>query len=185
MIEKIIQWDIDLFIYLNSSGLESLDSFWLLVTKITFWIPLYLLLFYLIFRSFDSPKSYLVTFYFLALVLTSILLMELTKQSFGRLRPNNLEEISEFIRVLKKPSNFSFYSGHASSSFAIASFAFFIFRKKYKWFWFIFIFPILFSMSRIYVGVHFPIDLVVGSMVGIFLASLFYKLCKVHLNNLA
>lgn len=184
MIEKIKQWDIDLFIYLNNSGIESLDGFWLLVTKITFWIPLFILIFYLIFRSFKTPKSYRVTSFFLGLVFTSIALMELTKRAVGRLRPNNLQEISESIRVLKDSTDFSFYSGHASSSFAIATFAFLIFRKKFKWFWLVFIFPILFTLSRIFVGVHFPIDLFMGSLVGVFLAFIFYLICKNHLSKM-
>ncbi len=184
MIEKIKQWDIDLFIYLNNSGVESLDGFWLLITNTTLWIPLFILLLYLIFRAYETPIAKIVIFYFFGLVALNILLMSLTKFGVARLRPNNLLELSEMIRVLKSPGSYSFYSGHASNSFAIATFAYLVLRKKFSLIWLVFLFPFLFTLSRIFVGVHFPSDLIFGAFVGCLLAFLFYKRCNTHLNAL-
>lgn len=184
MIEKIKQWDIDLFIYLNNSGIESLDGFWLFITNTTVWIPLFALLLYLIFKAYETPKAKIVFLYFLGLVALSLLLMALTKFSVARLRPNNLLEISEMIRILKRPGGYSFYSGHASNSFAIATFAYLVLRKKFSWIWLVFLFPFLFALSRIFVGVHFPSDLIFGAFMGCLLAFLFYKRCNTHLNTL-
>ena len=103
-------------------------------------------------------------------------LTDLTKNVVARLRPNNDEEINTLIRILRSPSGFSFFSGHASSSFSVITFVVLFLRRHFKWIYLFYIWPILFAMSRIYVGVHFPIDLMVGASVGIFSAWMFYKL---------
>jgi undecaprenyl-diphosphatase len=100
----------------------------------------------------------------------------LVKTMFLRLRPNNQPELQDLIRILQSPTNYSFFSGHASSSFVVATFVVLCIKEKYKWIYAIYIWPILFVMSRIYVGVHYPSDLIVGAMVGILFAHIFYRL---------
>lgn len=107
-----------------------------------------------------------------------------TKFAITRLRPNNIPELTDLIRVLHQPVSYSFYSGHVSSSFLIASFSVMILRKYNRFVWLIFIFPLLFTLSRIFVGVHFPSDLIFGSFMGIILAILFYKFCKTKLSKI-
>ena len=101
---------------------------------------------------------------------------DLTKEFVARLRPNNNEEIKTIIRILRSPSSYSFFSGHASSSFSITTLVFLFLRPKYNWAWVLFVWPLLFATSRIYLGVHYPIDIIVGAIVGILSVLLFYKL---------
>ncbi|MGY8915678.1 MAG: phosphatase PAP2 family protein [Flavobacteriales bacterium] len=100
----------------------------------------------------------------------------MTKEFVARLRPNNNEEINTIIRILRSPTGYSFFSGHASSSFSITTLVFLFLRPKFKWAWVFYIWPLLFTFSRIYVGVHYPVDILVGAMVGILSALMFYKL---------
>ncbi|MDX1314720.1 MAG: phosphatase PAP2 family protein, partial [Eudoraea sp.] len=78
--------------------------------------------------------------------------------------------IKDLIRVLKYPQGFSFFSGHASTSFAVTTLVFLYLRKNKGWLSLLFLWPLLFSFSRIYVGVHFPTDLLAGALVGTLLA---------------
>jgi undecaprenyl-diphosphatase len=179
MLEKILQWDRDAFVYLNSLGIEQYDLFWSTVTKFPPWIPLFVLIIVLFFIKFPKREA-------LSMILTLLLmaffvstLTDLTKEVVARLRPNNDEELNTLIRILRSPSGFSFFSGHASSSFSIITIVVLFLRHHVKWVYLFYLWPILFAMSRVYVGVHFPIDLMVGALVGMLSAWLFYKLYSI------
>lgn len=178
MLEKILEWDRETFIYLNSLGVEKYDFFWNTVTNFVTWTPLLLLFIYLFFKKFPKKKVFALIVSLLFLVLLISALTDLTKVVVGRLRPNNDEELNTLIRILRNPSTFSFFSGHAASSFSITTLVFLFVRRKFKWAWLFYIWPLLFAWSRIYVGVHFPVDIIVGTFVGIFCAFLTYQLYK-------
>lgn len=176
MLERLLQWDRDTFIYLNSLGIEKYDGLWSTLTNITTWIPLFILFLALLYLKFPKEEALYKFLTVLGLVIFITAITHWTKVSVARLRPNNTEEINTLIRILKSPTDYSFFSGHASSSFSITMLMYLFLRKKLKWAALFFIWPILFAMSRIYVGVHFPIDIIVGMMVGIFSGILFYLL---------
>lgn len=178
MLEKLLQWDRETFVYLNNLGIEQYDSFWSIITDITTWIPLYLLFILLFFYKSTFREGLIKVVSFIALVIFILLITDLTKNYVARLRPNNDLQVNTLIRILKSPTDYSFFSGHAASSFSITLFVFLVLRRKYKWTVFFFIWPVLFATSRIYVGVHFPLDIIVGVLVGILSGILFYSLYK-------
>jgi undecaprenyl-diphosphatase len=178
MLEKLLKWDRETFVYLNSLGIEQYDIFWSTVTNIATWIPLYLLFIFLFFYKSTFREGLIKVVSFIALGVFVLLITDLTKNYVARLRPNNDVEINTLIRILKSPTDYSFFSGHAASSFSITLLVFLLLRKRYKWTVFFFIWPILFATSRIYVGVHFPLDIIVGVLVGILSGILFYTLYK-------
>ncbi|HZH68857.1 MAG TPA: phosphatase PAP2 family protein [Flavobacteriaceae bacterium] len=108
----------------------------------------------------------------------NIALMLLTKHGVARLRPNNIPELAELIRTLQEPVSFSFYSGHASNSFVITVFTILVLRKQFPWIYVFLIFPLLFTTSRLFVGVHYPSDLLVGAFMGTLIAIVSYRLFK-------
>ncbi len=183
MFDKLLKWDRETFLYLNGLGIEKYDAFWSIVTDITTWIPLYLLFIFLFFYKTPIAEGIRKIGVFIALTIFILLITDLTKNYVARLRPNNDEEINALIRILKSPTDYSFFSGHAASSFAITVLVFLLLRKKYKWTIFFFIWPLLFTTSRIYVGVHFPLDILVGIFVGVASGLLFYALHKRFLNR--
>jgi len=176
LFEKIIQYDKDLLVYLNGLGTENWDGVWLLITNQLSWIPLYLLFFYLIFRSFGWKKG-------LGLLLLTALLVTFSdqftvfiKNYFERLRPNRDPSINEVIRILKNNSSFSFVSGHATTSTAVTLFMHLRLKKYYSYTGLFFIWPLLFSYSRVYLGVHFPIDVLTGALLGLLIGYSFFRL---------
>jgi len=175
-LDQIIEYDKELFIYLNSFGSEPWDQLWMIITNQFSWIPLFLLLFYFIFKAYGWKKGLVLVFVAGALVAFSDQFVNLIKNNVGRLRPNNDPTINELIRILKRPRGFSFVSGHSTTSFAITTFMILTLKKYYKYPYLLLIWPILFAYSRIYVGVHFPIDIFIGMLVGILIGLLFYKL---------
>ena len=178
MWESIRQWDRDLFVFLNNLSPEWMDTFWVLVTDTKFWIPLFLLIFYLFFRFFDFKTALWAYLFFFTATGVNILLMLLTKHWVARLRPNNIPELAELIRTLQAPESFSFYSGHASNSFVITVFTILVLRKQFPWTYAFLIFPLLFTSSRLFVGVHYPSDLAVGAFIGTLIGIVSYKIFK-------
>ncbi|MBZ0328101.1 MAG: phosphatase PAP2 family protein [Altibacter sp.] len=178
MWETLKVWDRELFVFLNSLGIEQFDGFWIFITKIESWIPLFIFLTFLVFYYYKRRKGAVVFGFVLLTFFITLFLTDATKEFVSRLRPNNVEAFSELIRILQTPTSYSFFSGHASSGFAITTFVVLALRNYNKWIYLTFLWPILFVLSRIYVGVHYPSDILVGALVGTTIAFLFYALCK-------
>ncbi len=176
MLDKLLEWDREVFVYLNSLGIEKYDTFWTVATEIRSWTFLYILFFALIVMVYPKREAISRAMTILLLLLVVFLLTHISKELFERLRPNNDEELQELIRILKEPENFSFFSGHAATSFSITTLIVLFLRKELKWVWLLYLWPLIFSFSRIYVGVHYPFDILTGAIVGILLALLFNRL---------
>lgn len=176
MFEKIIALDKQLLVFLNNLGSETWDDFWFVITDKFCWTPVYLVVMYLMFRFFGWKKT-LFTLFLLALFITfSDQFTNLIRVIFKRLRPNNDPIIQHQIRRLHNSANYSFISGHATTSTMVTVFVISLLKPYTKYIQFFVIFPLFFAYSRIYLGVHFPIDILTGATVGGGLGFLFFKL---------
>lgn len=174
--EQIIKLDKRVFVFLNGLGSESFDGFWLLITKQFLWTPFFLVIFYLVFKKVGW-KHLLLIFVSIALMITfTDQFTNLIKNSVQRLRPCNDLEIKDMIRIVKSSGSFSFFSAHAGNSMAATMFVFLILRKYYKYAFLLFFFPLIFAYSRIYLGLHFPGDILTGYLFGITAGFGFSKL---------
>ncbi len=182
LLDSIIQKDKELLIFLNNLGGEQWDSFWLLITSQFNWTPLFLFIFYLVIKSFGWKKGGFVILAMIVLVAFSDQFVNLIKNTTARLRPNNDPEISHLLRTFIRPQSFSFISGHATTSTFFSVFVILLFREKYKSIYLILVFPFIFAYSRLYLGVHFPIDVSLGILTGVLLANIYYFLFN-KLNN--
>jgi undecaprenyl-diphosphatase len=176
LLENIIQKDKELLIFLNALGNESWDSFWLFITNQFSWFPLYLFFSYLIFKSYGWKKLVALLIFTGLLITFSDQFVNFIKNFFQRLRPNNDPSINQIIRIVKNSGGYSFVSGHATSSMAVSLFVFLTLKKYYKYILLIFFWPLFFGYSRIYLGVHFPVDILSGFFLGAIIGTVFYKL---------
>lgn len=178
-LDILIKKDQELLVFLNNLGSENWDAFWLYITKQFNWIPLFVLILFLVFKKFGVKKSLFVLVFIAILVAFSDQFTNLIKYSTGRLRPCNTPELRPLIRQFSyRPRGFSFWSGHASLSTTFTVFMILTLRKSYKFIYFLILFPLVFGYSRIYLGVHFPIDVTSGYISGVLLGFGFYKLFK-------
>lgn len=166
MLDQLAQWDRDLFVFLNSLGIEDYDFFWIYITQIEHWIPLYLLFFILFFVWLPWKRALIYVVATFAVFGITYAFTNFVKITVERLRPNNSEELTALIRILQTPGDFSFFSGHASVSMAVTTFVVLCLRDKSRWVYLCYIWPLLFVLSRIYVGVHYPSDILIGAAVG-------------------
>ena len=180
MFSSLRYWDQDLLVWLNNLGNEPYDAFWIFVTQIESWTPLFLYFIGIVLYYHKGKKGAILLLGGIVIFLVTLAITDLTKTYVARIRPNNLDSLSSIIRVLKNPTSYSFFSGHASSSFCIVVFLVLCVRKFNHWVYLAFIWSVLFAASRIYIGVHYPSDIAVGALVGSFLAVLGYR-CSAYL----
>ena len=179
MLDRLLQIDTELLIFLNNLGSEQWDGFWLALTNQFHWSPLFALLLFLIFKKFGWKNGGLILLFLVVLITFSDQFTNFIKNTFERLRPCNTEGVLQQIREFNyKPTSYSFYSGHAASSMTFSFFVILLLKKHYKYIGFLVIFPLLFGYSRIYLGVHYPVDILSGYLAGLFFGYLFYVLQK-------
>jgi undecaprenyl-diphosphatase len=178
LLESILQKDRELLVFLNNLGSEQWDGFWLFITNQFNWIPLFLLVFFLIIKRFGWKKGGVIILTMAILVAFSDQFTNLIKDTTQRLRPLNDPRISDQLRTLIHPRSYSFISGHATTSTFFATYTILLMRQRYRYIWLLALFPILFSYSRVYLGVHYPIDIICGIITGIVLGRLYYYIVK-------
>ncbi|MES2748095.1 MAG: phosphatase PAP2 family protein [Bacteroidota bacterium] len=175
MLEKIITLDKDLLIFLNGLGSPTYDGLWLFITKQAYWTPFFLFLAYLLYKKIGLKNLGIVMVFIALILLCCNEAVELCKVTFERLRPCNEPELKEIIRIVHQSDSYSFFSGHAANSMATMTFLFLILRKHYKYAFLLFLYPLIFAYSRIYLGVHYPTDILTGYAFGATFGFLFNK----------
>ena len=180
MLDQLIELDQSLLIYLNNLGTPSWDGFWRVVTnKLTF-IPLYLVLIILIVkRKHLTVKEVAILVVTIAgMILFTDQTTNLFKFTFERFRPCAQEGVLEYIRQ-GKCSGYGFFSGHSSNSMATAIFTGLMLRPFYKnVIYFMILWSVVVAYSRIYLGLHYPLDIICGLTFGALAGYLFYNVFK-------
>ena len=182
MFEEILKLDSKLFLFLNNLGTTKFDAFWLSLSKIEANIVMYLFLIFLFFHIKKLRPKFLYIFYLLFVIALMITITDqganFFKDSFQRLRPCYNESIIDSLRLVKENcgGKYGFFSAHASNSFSLAIFFGLLFKNRIRYMIIItIVYASLISYSRIYLGVHFPIDIIVGSSFGIFVGFIIYS----------
>ncbi|WP_166920448.1 phosphatase PAP2 family protein [Flavobacterium poyangense] len=174
MLEKIQELDTNLFVYLNGLGSETFDKLWLIITNQLNWTPLFLLIFYLIYKKIGGKQTLYLLLFIAVLIAFTDQTTNLVKNTVQRLRPCNNPDINSFIRVVQVRKSFSFFSGHAANTMAVATFLYLVLKRHFKYLGFLFLWPLVFAYSRIYLGLHYPGDILTGYFVGAVFGSLIY-----------
>lgn len=185
MIEQLSQIDTHIFTYLNNLGNPTWDSFWLLFTEKRSHIPLMLVLIYLLFKHLSLKKFILSLIIISAMAAFTDQITNLAKHFFKRPRPCLVPDLEASIRyIAKRCSKYSFFSGHSSNSMAIATLLGLLLKPKFpKALFLLLIWAFMMGYSRIYVGVHYPGDVLTGFSVGILSGLIFYKLYLFTINK--
>ena len=182
MIEEILKLDYKLFLYLNNLGTPEFDSFWTTLSKVEANILMYLFLICLFFYVQKIRPKFLNVFYLIFVIALMITITDqganFFKDSFQRLRPCYNESIKDTLRLVKENcgGKYGFFSAHASNSFSLAIFFGLLFKNRIRYIILItIVYASLISYSRIYLGVHFPLDIIIGSSFGLCLGFIMYS----------
>ncbi|WP_418697289.1 phosphatase PAP2 family protein [Bacteroides sp.] len=179
LLNRAVEIDTDIFLFINRMHSTFFDYFMSAYSGKWMWIPMYAALWYVMLRNFHW-KVTLLCMIGLALTITFAdqVCATLIRPHVERLRPSNLgNPISEMVHIVDghRGGRFGFPSCHAANTFGLAFFIFFLFRKQWLTV-FMMAWALLTCYSRVYFGVHYPGDLLVGTLVGLTGAYLIYRL---------
>ena len=176
MLDQILEFDRSLFLYLNNLGSPSWDGFWMVVTnKLTF-VPLYLFLIYLMAKRLTVKAVVILVLTIAGMILFTDQITNLFKFTFERFRPCAQEGVLEYIRQ-GECWGYGFFSGHSSNSMATAIFTGLMLRPVYKKvIYYMIVWSVVVAYSRIYLGLHYPLDILCGLTFGAFAGYLFYSI---------
>jgi undecaprenyl-diphosphatase len=168
--QQVFEADRYLFYIINNKSQNAFFD-WLLplVRNSNFWIPLYLFL--LVFVLLNVKKAgWFILLILCTAALTDVLSSHIIKNNIFRLRPCNDASLADTIRVLAAycPQSSSFTSSHAANHFGLATFASIaLYPYAGKWIYLTFAWAFLIVYAQVYVGVHYPIDVIAGAILGV------------------
>ena len=176
--ESLSNIDTDLFLYLNGLHANWLDKVMIAVTQMWVWVPLYLLLIYWTVKQYGKRCWWIFLAVGIVVLCSDQLSAHVCKPLFQRLRPCYNADLQDLIYLPKGMAGgrYGFVSSHAANTFAVAAFLTPALRKDRNWmgimlyFW-----AFISSYSRIYLGFHYPGDILCGALLGILIGLILWK----------
>lgn len=183
MLDSLKLIDKTILLAINSFHSSFLDVLMFYLSEIWIFTPFFIYLIYLIYKKIGIKKTSILIVFVAILITLCDQTATVTKKSVKRFRPTHNIEIKDNLLIVKnyRGGTYGFFSGHAANTFGIAMFLFLLFSKQTKASRFVFfIWAGLVSYSRMYLGVHYPSDIFVGMLVGLFFGFVVYQLQKLY-----
>ncbi len=165
MIDTLIELDKSIFFFLNGLHADWLDPIMFWISDKEIWIPFYLFLAGWLIKKFKKKSIIYLLGIGIAITITDQVISGFMKGYFERFRPSRDPELEGLVHTVN------------GIAFALAIFIFLSF-KEYKWIWLMFVWAAVVAYSRVYLGVHFPGDILVGGIIGLITAYSIYHLAQ-------
>ena len=176
VIDQILEFDIWLFLKINTVLTHPIpDTIFPLWRDSQLWVPLYLFLIVFAWMNFGKQAWTWILFAIINVTLTDQASSSLIKKWVERIRPCNEEALVGKMRLLLEhcSGGFSFTSSHATNHFGFAMFVFLTTRHFMgKWSRWLFVWAATISYGQVYVGVHYPVDILMGALLGMGIGTL-------------
>ena len=182
LLHELMDWDRRLLVWLNSFHTDWLDPIMYYTSQTFFWLPLYLFLIWLIVKDFKKEWWIPMIGIIVTIVLADQITTSIMKPYFARLRPSQEPSLQGVIHLVRDRHGdiytgglYGFASSHAANTFGTATFFALIFRSRHRWINWLFVWAAAMTYTRIYLGAHYPGDILVGTIVGLLSALVGFK----------
>lgn len=175
--EELLELDKRLLLFLNGWNSPFFDSVMLTLTETFVWTPLYATLIYLVIKIYGKSSIWILLGVALTILLCDRITSGFMKPFFARLRPSHEPSLEGLLHLVNdyRGGLYGFASSHAADTFGVAMFVWLSLKKYYRWIWVVFVWAALMTYTRIYLGVHYPTDILVGALIGMTLGWLSLK----------
>jgi undecaprenyl-diphosphatase len=163
-VQHVLEADRDLFLFLNGFHNQVWDNIMVMVSGMMNWVPLYAIVFFYFFKNF-KPKGFRILIILMVLILTGLVFTFLTKETFHRLRPNHDPALYGLVHSIGRVGLHGFVSSHSFNTVAAYIYSSLVFRNR-LYSSFLLVWCALVAYSRIYLGVHYPLDILGGAILG-------------------
>jgi len=173
MIKQIKSWDEELFLWLNSFHVDWLDAVAFQLSQTLIWVPFYAILIYFIYKVEPKNSWWVYGGVILTILMADQVTSGLMKPFFERLRPCHDERWDGILHNYGRCGGlFGFASSHAANTFGLAVYLNLKMKGKLRFLPWLLVWAAVISYTRIYLGVHYPMDVIVGALVGVAAALL-------------
>lgn len=185
MLEWLIDIDTSIFLFLNSINHPVADTVMKIISGKMTWVPLYALVLFLLIYKFKWRAFPFILAPVLLVALTDLSSVHLFKNVFLRLRPCHEPALRDIVHLVDERcgGRYGFVSSHAANTFGFATLFAFVFSKRFNDFnWLanaLIVWAAVVSYSRIYLGVHYPADIICGALLGFLLGYLVWKILEI------
>lgn len=176
--EQLLDIDRRLLLFLNGLHNPLFDSIMWIVSGTYIWIPFYVLLLYLLIRKYGKDSIWLLVGVAITILICDQVTTGFMKPYFARFRPSHEPSLDGLLHLVNgyRGGLYGFASSHAANAFGVTIFIWLALKSYYRWIGLIFIGSTLVSYSRIYLGVHYPSDILVGALIGVFTGCIIFLL---------
>ena len=181
MFDKLELFDRELFLAINGFHAPLFDNVMYYVSQIWVFAPVFFYWLYLVYNKTGAKKLLVLLGFFVLLIVLTDQTSNQIKHAVKRYRPTHNLEIQSKVHIVNeyRGGTYGFFSGHATNSFGVAMILFLLFDKKSIVFRYsFFLWAALTAYSRMYLGVHYPSDIFVGMLVGLFWGYVVYQLIQ-------
>lgn len=177
LIEILKQLDINLFLAINGLHTSFFDQFMFAVSYKLTWIALYASVLYVLIKHWKREAIWLVLVLILCVLISDQVASGMLKHLVKRFRPSHAEQLNGLVHLVNNYAGgmYGFASSHAANAFGFALLSSLLFKQK-TYTYSIFAWALITAYSRIYLGVHYPLDILGGALVGVLAALICYWL---------